>query len=214
MSIQAYPLQWPTGWKRAPYRDSARFHMTEQKAFSADPSMGSYRGKRDITMEDAIKRVHYELQRLGVASADDFVVSTNLKLTMSGRPRADQGEPTDPGVALYWNQGKHNRVMAIDRYDRVRDNIAAIAATLEAMRAIERHGGATILERAFTGFAALEAPKTCWQILGVAQDAAPDTINEAFRNRARSLHPDAGGDHGQFAELSAARDEALRAAAA
>ena len=38
--------------------------------------------------------------------------------------------------------------MAIDAYTRTADNLAAVAATLEAMRAIERHGGAQILERA------------------------------------------------------------------
>lgn len=48
--------------------------------------------------------------------------------------------------------------MAIDQYYRVEENLAAIAATLDAMRAIERHGGAQILDRASTGFAALQAP--------------------------------------------------------
>ncbi|KVD37855.1 hypothetical protein WJ41_22830 [Burkholderia ubonensis] len=62
------------------------------------------------------------------------------------------------GVAVYWEtRAGARRVMAIDQYTRVADNLAAVAATLDAMRAIERHGGARILERAFTGFAALAA---------------------------------------------------------
>ena len=41
---------------------------------------------------------------------------------------------------------------------QVEESLAAIAATLDAMRAIERHGGARVLERAFTGFTAVPAP--------------------------------------------------------
>ncbi|WP_249183503.1 hypothetical protein [Burkholderia cenocepacia] len=50
------------------------------------------------------------------------------------------------------------RVMAIDQYAWIADNLAAVAATRDAMRGIERRGGARILERAFTGFATLAAP--------------------------------------------------------
>jgi len=48
--------------------------------------------------------------------------------------------------------------MAIDRYSTVEGNLAAIAATLDAMRAIERHGATVILERTFADFMALPAP--------------------------------------------------------
>jgi hypothetical protein len=67
--------------------------------------------------------------------------------------------------------------MAIDQYDRVEHNLAAIAATLDAMRAIKRHGGAEILDRAFTGFTALPAPmaggKPWRQVLGFDLDYTP-----------------------------------------
>lgn len=76
--------------------------------------------------------VKLELERLGINVADDLIVSTNLKFNLSG-------------------------LIAIDADYRVRDNLAAIAATLEAMRAIERHGGARILERSFTWWSPLVA---------------------------------------------------------
>jgi hypothetical protein len=205
MSITAYPLRWPDGWPRAQSRKQASFGT---KGRAEGPS--GWRPTLDITMAEAMKRVTYELERLGVNVADDSIVSTNLKLNLAGRPRGDQGEPSDPGVAVYF-QKKNGpmRVLAIDAYHRVRDNVAAIAATLEAMRAIERHGGAQILERAFTGFDALPAPKKWWDILEVRQDASIDTIEANFRRLARDRHPDRGGSNAAMAELNEARAAAL-----
>jgi hypothetical protein len=164
-------------------------------------------------MVDAMKRVKIELERLNINVADDSIVSTNLKLNLSGLPRGDQGEPSDPGVAVYF-QKKNGpmRVIAIDAYTRVRDNLAAIAATLEAMRAIERHGGAQILERAFTGFAALTAPgKNWWDVLEVRSDASRDVIEANFRRLAHDRHPDRGGSHDAMSDLNEARAAGLAA---
>lgn len=210
MSIPAYPLQWPEGWPRSRGRKAGQFGKQESRS---NGQGNSWKQKADITMADAMKRVKYELERLGVDVADDSIVSTNLKLNLSGLPRGDQGEPSDPGVAVYF-QKKNGpmRVIAIDAYYRVRDNLAAIAATLEAMRAIERHGGAQILERAFTGFAALTAPgKNWWDVLEVKPDATRAAIETNFRRLAHDRHPDRGGDHAKMAELNEARDAALRA---
>ncbi len=211
MSINAYPLRWPDGWPRARGRKSAQFGKTKTET---GPAGGSWRSKADLTMADAMKWLQYELERLGVNFEDDAVVSTNLKLNLSGLPRGDQGEPGDPGVAVYF-QKKNGpmRVIAIDAYYRVRDNVAAIAATLEAMRAIERHGGAQILERAFTGFDALPAPKKWWDILQVRPDASREAIEANFRRLARDRHPDAGGSNAAMAELNEARAAGLAARA-
>src|SRR5688500_18339547 len=43
-----------------------------------------------------------------------------------------------------------------------------------------------------------------YEILGVARDASDDDIKRAYRQRARELHPDAGGDEEQFKELTTA----------
>lgn len=163
-----------------------------------------------------MKRVHYELERLGVNVFDDCVISTNLKTNMRGLPRSDQGEPADPGAAIYWQKpGQPMRVMAIDVYSRTRDNVAAVAATLEAMRKIERHGGATILDRAFTGFTALPKPSgpDWWEVLKFDRAGAMitrDAITARHRELARTRHPDTGGSDHQMAELNRARDQALQ----
>ena len=118
----------------------------------------------------------------------------------------------DPGVACYWKKGKDlsHKVMAIDNYQKVEDNLAAVAATLEAMRAIERHGGAVILERAFTGFQALPSPNDWRHIMGFEHTPAWDLVKARYKVLAMQRHPDAGGSDHAMAELNRALDEARR----
>jgi DnaJ-domain-containing protein 1 len=105
--------------------------------------------------------------------------------------------------------------MAIDRYKRVADNLAAVAATLDAMRAIERHGGAEILNRAFLGFAALpEKASQPWrEVLGIAPEspATLDLIQSRYRALVKLHHPDIVGDEGseEFQRIVQARDAAV-----
>ena len=192
-AIEAYPLTWPQGWprKQSYQRSRAKFSTSG----------------RVLSVMDGIQRVLLELERLGV-KRDDLVISTDIPTRLDGLPRSDR-TVTDPGVAVYWLKGKATRCMAIDRYDRVADNLAAIAATLEAMRAIERHGGAEILDRAFTGFVALPAPEQWWQVLGVAENATGGEIDAAYRRLAALHHPDRGGDSAQMARINTARDQGL-----
>lgn len=141
----------------------------------------------------------------------------NLQTRLDGLPRSDQKAPVDPGVAVYWQRnGEAPKVMAIDQYTTVADNIAAIAATLDAMRAIERHGGAQILDRAFTGFEALPAPgqsKSWRDILDVPDDMRPaDSQLARAKNHYRALasanHPDKGGSTERMAEINRAWQQA------
>jgi hypothetical protein len=117
-------------------------------------------------------------------------------------------------VAVYWQRtgDQQHKSMAIDRYDRVADNLAAIAATLDAMRAIERHGGAMILERAFLGFQCLPAPNTWRSVLGVEEDAPMDLEIAKSHYKKLSLrhHPDCGGTEAKMSELNWAMEEAER----
>jgi hypothetical protein len=198
MTVAAYPLQWPTGWRRtgAAYRRGANFK----------------RYRKQLSVADGAQRVLQELERIGVGR-EDAVISTNVETRLDGLPRSDRMEPGDPGTAVYWRDGGTTKVMAVDIYDRVADNLAAIAATLEAMRAIERHGGAAVLERAFAGFAALPAPgaaRDWWQVLGVAPTCTREEAKAAYRRLASEHHPDRGGSADKMAELNAAHERALQ----
>lgn len=209
-----YPLAWPAGWKRTQpgLRDIGRF------ARRREPRTGSsWRPLETLTLTQACQRLVDELERFGIQE-DDVVISTNVRTRLDGLPRSGEREPDDPGAVVYWRDAGQNRCMAIDRYSQVAQNVAALAATIDAMRAIERHGGAVVLDRAFTGFTALPAPivagmKRDWQVVlelqGLLRPTAVDVQN-AYRRLAAKHHPDRGGTAAAMADINAARDEALQ----
>ena len=207
-----YPLNWPGGWRRTPeaQRRLARFNKKILQPSSTLGGSGWLRAS-EVTIAEGTKRVLKQLSAFGVLEGD-AMISTNLKVRLDGLPRSDQREPDDPGVAVYWQRPDDttHKVMAIDRYDRIADNLAAIAATLEAMRAIERHGGAQILDRAFTGFEALPAPNDFRTVLQLTEKATREQAQARYRQLAKERHPDCGGTEAQMAELNWAWQTAQR----
>ncbi len=205
MSITNYPLTWPAGWKRTPpnSRIRARFSKGEQQR--SQDGARTWMRKRELSIADGVRRVIEEIVKLGV-DREDIIVSTNVQARLDGMPYSNRSDPVDPGVAVYWRtyNSKQQKCMAIDRYDRVADNLGAVAATIAAMRAIERHGGEEILDRVFTGFVALPAPEQWWQALGF-DDEERVTLPEAeskYRQLAKKHHPDVGGNAGRFASIT------------
>jgi len=47
-------------------------------------------------------------------------------------------------------------------------------------------------------------PRTHYEVMGIAEDAHPETVMRAYRARARTEHPDKGGDKERFDELNRA----------
>lgn len=205
MHINAYPLTWPDGWKRTPAAERLAGRFGKR-----DSGAGGYRMLKDLTVNDSIRRVLEQLLSMGL-SREDLVISTNVPVRLDGLPRSDAKAPADPGVSVWWRgflTGGAPKVIAIDQYQKVADNLAAIAATLDAMRAIERHGGAAILERAFTGFIAIEhQQEPNWRtVLGCgAEVTSIDAVRAAYRKLASAAHPDKpGGSHDAMSALNAA----------
>lgn len=212
-NITGYPLCWPVGWRRtsAHQRIAARFNKKSTRTGGFNNEY-RYQVSAKLTVYESTSRLLQTFERMGIDIDDDVIISSNLHLRLDGLPRSNQSEPADPGVAVYWTTRRdETRCMAIDQYQKVADNIAAIAATLEAMRAIERHGGAEILDRAFTGFAALPNPEQWWHVLGFeTADVSEEEITTTWRTLAQRNHPDRGGDSHYMGKLNRARDEGLR----
>jgi len=196
----AYPLTWPRDWKRTRYRTRARFGQIDRSK--------AYTTTKELTIATARERLQAELDRLG---ADDIILSTNVQLRLDGLPRSDRGEPSDPGAAIYFRYRGKPTVLACDRWDRVADNINALAKHIEAMRGMDRWGVGT-LDQVFTGYAALPAPDPWWQTLGLTGPTrSSDEIRTAWAIASKAAHPDKpGGSHDKQAAVNAARDEGLR----
>lgn len=195
---QAYPLAWPQGRPRRLPRQRRRGQFTTA-------------GQR-VSVAGALKRLAGELDRLGAALP---VISSNVELRLDGLPRSGQREPEDPGVCVYFQLAGKPHAMPCDTYERVADNIAAVAEHIKATRAIDRYGVATVAEM-FSGFVALPAPGTArpWrEVMGFPPEATVtlDMVEARYRRLATTRHPDAGGSDAAMAELNAARDQAREA---
>ena len=193
-SVKRFPLEWPIGWKRT--RPSAR-------------RIGRFKhGGQWITTQVATSRLERELDRL---HATHPTLSTNVTLRLDGRPRSDE-RPADPGAAIYFSFRGKATVLACDTYSHVEDNIAALAAHLDALRSIERYGVGTI-EQALAGYKALPADTAAnWRaVFGFSADSSPtlDQVDQAYKAAAKQHHPDVGGSEINMAHVNRARDYAL-----
>lgn len=194
----AYPLTWPVGWQRTETRKRQRARFGQ--------------GTGNTTIGRSLNaRLRPELQRLG---ATDVVISTNIPVRLDGLPYASAREPDDPGVAIYFRIKGQPRCLACDRWDRVADNMAALAKHIEAIRGIGRWGVGTV-EQVMSGYKALtaaDARKPWWEVLGfkTREDATAERIEAKRRELAMKHHPDRGGSASQMAEINAAADEGAR----
>lgn len=198
MSARRYPLCWPAGWPRARSHSSAKF--------GTGTSGG---GVRKASIAEAITRLQVELDRL---SARAVVLSANVELRLDGLPRSDRGQPLDPGAAVYFGLKGREIALACDKWDRVADNVIALAKHIEAMRGMDRWGVGS-LAQAFRGYEALPAPEPWWRTLGLSGPTrSRDEIAAAYRRASAAAHPDRpGGSHDHMAQVNAARDAAMAA---
>lgn len=183
--VASFPLIWPAGVPRTRARQASRFKVNN--------------------CYDATQNLVGELSLIG---AQQYVLSTSVPLRKDFIPLAKPPVDGDPGAAVYFTRKKRTHVIACDRYLTTEDNIHAIAKTLEAMRAIERHGSTEMFDQAFTGFTALEPRESApYKVLGIAPNASLEEAKRAHRKLAAVHHPDAGGDPNRMAEINAAIDE-------
>lgn len=198
-SVKSFPLQWPT-WQ--PRTEPSRIERAR---------FGTHKG--GLTVAAGIKRVLNELRLMGIHDGDT-IISSNVPTRLSdGLPRSMRGEPADTGVAVYFKRDTADLAtyaFACDKWDRVSDNLAAVAAHAGSLRGQIRWGVGS-QEQAFMGYRALSAPDTkkpWWEALGFeSKPKDPDAVKLKYRELARIHHPDMGGNPDQMAEISAAYEE-------
>ncbi|HEY9546744.1 MAG TPA: J domain-containing protein, partial [Solimonas sp.] len=98
----------------------------------------------------------------------------------------------------YFTHKGRDMAFACDRWDKVGDNIHAIAKTIEALRGIARWGTGDMMEAAFTGFAALPDPahatRSHWrEVLACPTVRTRAELDVAYRVARGRAHPDRDG---------------------
>lgn len=191
---EAYPLQWPHNWPRT------ERHRRERSQFK-------------VSQDQAQRQIMDEVRRLG---GRNLVLSTNIPVRKDGLPYASYGKIDDVGVAIYFVLKGEARSFACDRWDLIKDNMKAIANTIEALRGIERWGSSKMVDQAFAGFTALPAPdqvpvQEWYQVLGVRIPTTRDAIDKQYKKLAKIFHPDVpGGSGAQMAALNQAYEQAKK----
>lgn len=203
-----HPLKWPDGWPRTP-----SWRRAGDDRFKCTPGR-------------AMADLEANLTAIGATVA---VVSSWLSVTSRMGVRLDmaRNKLTDPGVALVFLRKDREHVLARDAFTSVFGNLRSIGLAIEGLRALERHGGASIMERAFAGFQALPPPgggagpqqppppvKRPWrEVLGLVGLQGPKFAmlagaEAAYRTLAKTAHPDSGGTAAAMAALNTAIAEA------
>lgn len=184
--VEAFPLHWPDGRTRVKVRHVAAFRMTLAAA-------------RD-----------HLLAQISMLGGKRTILSSNLELRIDGLPYANQRQPDDSGIAVYFEYKKKQHCFACDDWSRVEDNIRAIGKTIEALRGIARWGTGDMMERAFQGFVALPSPESVPWYIVLGFDTEYDALTHDFEGAAKSLmhryHPDReSGDEWRFKQITKSR---------
>lgn len=141
-----------------------------------------------------------ELRALSAKHVVIELAVSEAELRLDGWPYAD-ARPTHAGVVLSLESKYGPLRYPCTRFDRWQDNVRAIALALEALRKVDRYG-VTKRGEQYTGWKQLQA--------GAGE-------GDATRGRAiiaehgsesaalKAVHPDHGGDQGDFRDVIAAR---------
>lgn len=194
-----YPLDWPQGIERT------EGHKRARSAFHSD--------KQLLTMYQGRNRLTSELYRLEVY---DYVWTSDTPIRADGDPIIGRRAPGNPGVSVWFHWRGQEYVFACDRWDRLGDNLAAVAKHIEAIRGMERWGVGDTAQM-FMGFSALPgggvnvAPEFYWwDVLGVSPNALWEHVQLAYHKLGQIHHPDHGGDSGDMTRINAAYEEAKK----
>ncbi|MEO5681435.1 MAG: hypothetical protein ABIQ88_02275 [Chitinophagaceae bacterium] len=193
--IEAFPLQWPSGYQRTIERKQSSFRLTAAQALA------------DLQAE----------LKLLADDVKSIVVSSNVPVKKNGDMYSDiaNDDLSDPGVAVYFMYNGSQVVLCADAWVTPAENVRAIGLAINALRGLGRWKVSDMLNRAFTGFKALpeSITKPWWQVLQLSEAGRNNraTIELSYKTLAKSKHPDMPfGSHTDFTELQAAYTEGMK----
>lgn len=198
MNVTFRPIEeWPASVPGEPGFEPYR--LRERARFDSDWERGT------------LALLRYELVRLGVDAVVIKLALTDRDIRRDGWPRANS-RPEHPGVILEWQIGEQWYRRAAEKFDHWRDNVRAVALTLQRLRDIERWGA--VSGEQYEGFKlelesprnnALEARRVLEELAGLSpEDARTMESVRLYRLARRRTHPDAGGSNEAFNEVQEA----------
>ena len=167
--------------------------------------------------QDTLSQLDSEISKL---DGEHVVIQVDLAerdIRLDGLPRSNAKHGSHPGVVVSFESRFGPLRYATDEFTEWRANLRAIALSLKALRDVDRYGVSKRGEQ-YTGWKQLEAggsvtfPSADEAMRWMAEKAhEPFTglnsvdCRRIYRDLARRLHPDAGGDSDDWDRLSAAR---------
>ncbi len=159
------------------------------------------RSRFDAAYSTTLDLLDRELDKLRATSVVIQLALAEDDIRLDGLPRA-QARPAHPGVVLAFGSKYGPLKYATDTFDRWQDNLRAIALGLEALRKVDRYG-ITKRGEQYTG----------WKAIGTGSEAMTreqavefmEMHGGSYREAAKRLHPDAGGNAHEFAKLTQAK---------
>lgn len=169
--------------------------------------------------EETLRLLTYELTKAGASGQvviEAFVTTQDVR--QDGMLRSDS-RPSAPGIVLRFTGRNGAVTMPCDRFSHWKDNLRAIAKTLEALRAIDRWG-TTYSGEQYRGWTALPAARETMSTDDAAAELskhAPfvtadwirtdlDAFKTAHKVARQKTHPDAGGTDEAFKRVEEAAD--------
>lgn len=180
-----------------------------ERGVTASRKSGPFR----TNMVDACERIEREVSAFTRAGRNwrtrNLTIYAECQLGAKLRFLANQRGLLDPRVAVEFDLDGQTYNICADRYIEPWQNLCGIAEYIKAIRAQERNGIFTAAEM-FASFASLPSGRDRhWsEVLMVPRDATRETIDRAYRDLVKRLHPDVGGNSDDMAALNVAYDQA------
>lgn len=192
-----------------------QFRPIEQ--WPGQPTRQPKRSQFRVNWSKTVELLESELRHLG---ASNVVIQAFVD---AGQIRQDgmlyaNARPSRPGVILSFDSKHGPLSYPCDRYDDWRDNVRAIALSLEALRSVDRYGVTKRAEQ-YKGWAKLPGPvehpamniqdaaTLIRQYASGMQDQAIGRSNyeEMYRRACVATHPDRGGNAEVFKRIQEAK---------
>jgi hypothetical protein len=188
-------LDWPRGWERTPA------HQREKNP------------RFDASIATTTDAIATEMERMDV---DEWRASIGNQHTKSNGLPLHNANSDDPGFVLRWSDDGEQFAVACDDYSRLRDNLRSVylwvhETRMRSQRPVKTGDAEFAAARLPSGDGedAVAATAPPHEVLEVDPDADEEIVQAAFRQKAKSAHPDQGGDPAEWKRLTDAKEAML-----